>query len=89
MGEDQLSEVDLFACELQRPGLLVFFFVFFFVMFFSSFHTDFPFQPAVQMAARGGGEGALGDMSSDTYIIGITVLGIASLFANISGFFNP
>ena len=45
--------------------------------------------PAVQMAARGGGEGALGDMSPDTYIIGITVLGIASLFANISGFFNP
>ena len=39
--------------------------------------------------ARGGGEGALGDMSPDTYIIGITVLGIASLFANISGFFNP
>ena len=45
--------------------------------------------PAVQMEARGGGEGALGDMSPDTYIIGITVLGIASLFANISGFFNP
>ena len=45
--------------------------------------------PSVQMEARGGGEGALGDMSPDTYIIGITVLGIASLFANISGFFNP
>ena len=45
--------------------------------------------PAVQMEARGGGEGALGDMSPDTYIIGITVFGIASLFANISGFFNP
>ena len=45
--------------------------------------------PFVQMEARGGGEGALGDMSPDTYIIGITVLGIASLFANISGFFNP
>ena len=45
--------------------------------------------PAVQMEARGGGEGALGDMSPDTYIIGITVLCVASLFANISGFFNP
>ena len=45
--------------------------------------------PAVQMEARGGSEGALGDMSPDTYIIGITVFGIASLFANISGFFNP
>ncbi|CAE7350465.1 unnamed protein product [Symbiodinium natans] len=45
--------------------------------------------PAVQMEARGGADGALGDMTPDTYIIGITVFGIASLFANISGFFNP
>ena len=46
-------------------------------------------SPAVQMEARGGADGALGDMTPDTYIIGITVFGIASLFANISGFFNP
>ena len=45
--------------------------------------------PAVQMEARGGGEGALGDMSPDTYIIGITLFGIVSLVANMSGFFNP
>ncbi|CAE7392341.1 rnf12-b [Symbiodinium natans] len=41
--------------------------------------------PAVQMEARGGADGALGDMTPDTYIIGITVFGIACLFANISG----
>ena len=45
-------------------------------------------SPAVQMEARGG-EGALGDMTPDTYILGITVFCVASLLANMSGFFNP
>ena len=45
-------------------------------------------SPAVHMEARGG-EGALGDMTPDTYILGITVFCVASLLANMQGFFNP
>ena len=43
--------------------------------------------PAVATQARGGA-GQIG-MDEGTYVIGISLLMIASVFANMSGFFNP